>query len=166
MNEHNKFDFVIYGATGFTGKLVVEYAMQKYSDNANVSWAIAGRNVSKLEELKNKMNLSDDIAIFEVDSDDQESIDNLVSKTKCVLTTVGPYQLYGENLIKTCAASGTDYVDLCGEPGFMFRIINECSAKAKETGSRIIFSCGFLNAQLFTLIFRAPAAARKNEKHI
>ena len=57
MNEHKKFDFVIYGATGFTGKLVVEYAMQKYSDNADVSWAIAGRNVSKLEELKNKMNL-------------------------------------------------------------------------------------------------------------
>ena len=143
MNEQKKFDFVIYGATGFTGKLVVEYAMQKYSDNSDVSWAIAGRNLSKLEELKNKMNLPEDITIFEVDSDNQESIDNLVSQTMCVLTTVGPYQLYGENLIKTCADSGTDYVDLCGEPGFMYKIINECSVKAKETGSRIVFSCGF-----------------------
>ena len=66
MNEHNKFDFVIYGATGFTGKLVVEYSMQKYSSDSDISWAIAGRNKSKLEELKNKMNLPEDITILEL----------------------------------------------------------------------------------------------------
>ena len=67
----------------------------------------------------------------------------MLAQTKCVLTTVGPYQLYGEKLIRSCIASGTDYVDLCGEPGFMHKIISDCSAEAKQNGSRVIFSCGF-----------------------
>ena len=78
-----------------------------------------------------------------VDSNDQASIDAMVSQTKCVLTTVGPYQLYGEKIITSCISSGTDYVDLCGEPGFMHKIISEHSEEAKQKGSRIVFSCGF-----------------------
>ena len=138
----NNFDFVIYGATGFTGKLVVEYALKKYSDD-EISWAIAGRNLNKLNDLKDKLNLPDKVGIFEVDSEDQSSIDVLVENTKCVLTTVGPYQLYGDKIIRTCISSGTDYVDLCGEPGWMHKIINECSNDASKSGSRVIFSCGF-----------------------
>jgi len=143
MNDQKKYDFVIYGASGFTGKLVVEYSLEKYLDYENVTWAIAGRNLEKLENLKNKLNIPDHIDIIHVDSDEQESIDNLVTKTKCVLTTVGPYQLYGEKIIRTCVSSGTDYVDLCGEPGWMHKIIEECSDEAKKTGARIVFSCGF-----------------------
>ena len=138
----NNFDFVIYGATGFTGKLVVEYALKKYSDD-EISWAIAGRNLNKLNDLKDKLNLPDKVGIFEVDSEDQSSIDALVENTKCVLTTVGPYQLYGDKIIRTCISSGTDYVDLCGEPGWMHKIINECSDDASKSGARVIFSCGF-----------------------
>ncbi len=138
----NNFDFVIYGATGFTGKLVVEYALKKYSDD-EISWAIAGRNLKKLNDLKDKLNLPDKVGIFEVDSEDQSSIDVLVENTKCVLTTVGPYQLYGDKIIRTCISSGTDYVDLCGEPGWMHKIINECSDDASKSGARVIFSCGF-----------------------
>ena len=138
----NNFDFVIYGATGFTGKLVVEYALKKYSDD-EISWAIAGRNLNKLNDLKDKLNLPDKVGIFEVDSEDQSSIDVLVENTKCVLTTVGPYQLYGDKIIRTCISSGTDYVDLCGEPGWMHKIINECSNDASKSGARVIFSCGF-----------------------
>ncbi len=138
----NNFDFVIYGATGFTGKLVVEYALKKYSDD-EISWAIAGRNLNKLNDLKDKLNLPDKVGIFEVDSEDQSSIDVLVENTKCVLTTVGPYQLYGDKIIRTCISSGTDYVDLCGEPGWMHKIINECSDDASKSGARVIFSCGF-----------------------
>ena len=143
MSNLNKYDFVIYGATGFTGKLVVEYAIKQYNNNNEVSWAIAGRNNEKLEHVKEKYNLPSNIGKIVVDSNDQDSIDEMVSQTKCVLTTVGPYQLYGEKIIKTCISTGTDYVDLCGEPGFMHKIISECSADAKETGARIVFSCGF-----------------------
>ena len=143
MSNLNKHDFVIYGATGFTGKLVVEYAIKQYNNNNEVSWAIAGRNNEKLEYVKEKYNLPSNIGKIVVDSNDQDSIDEMVSQTKCVLTTVGPYQLYGEKIIKTCISTGTDYVDLCGEPGFMHKIISECSTEAKETGARVVFSCGF-----------------------
>ena len=143
MTNLNKYDFVIYGATGFTGKLVVEYAIKQYSNNNEVSWAIAGRSNKKLEHVQEKYNLPSNIGKIVVDSNDQDSIDEMVSQTKCVLTTVGPYQLYGEKIIKTCISTGTDYVDLCGEPGFMHKIISECSAEAKETGARVVFSCGF-----------------------
>ena len=143
MSNLNKYDFVIYGATGFTGKLVVEYAINQYESNNEISWAIAGRNNEKLEHVQEKYNLPSNIGKIVVDSNDQDSIDEMVSQTKCVLTTVGPYQMYGEKIIKTCISTGTDYVDLCGEPGFMHKIISECSAEAKETGARIVFSCGF-----------------------
>ncbi len=143
MSNSNKYDFVIYGATGFTGKLVVEYAINQYASNNEISWAIAGRNNEKLEHVQEKYNLPSNIGKIVVDSNDQNSIDEMVSQTKCVLTTVGPYQLYGEKIVKTCISTGTDYVDLCGEPGFMHKIISECSAEAKETGARIVFSCGF-----------------------
>ena len=135
MNVENKFDFIIFGASGFTGKLVVEYALEKYTDDKSVSWAIAGRNKTKLHQLKDEMNIPDDVGIFIVESDDQNSIEEMLAQTKCVLTTVGPYQLYGEKLIRSCIASGTDYVDLCGEPGFMHKIISDCSAEAKQNGS-------------------------------
>ena len=143
MSNLNKYDFVIYGATGFTGKLVVEYAINQYNNNNEISWAIAGRNKQKLKHVQEKYNLPSNIGKIVVDSNDQDSIDEMVSQTKCVLTTVGPYQLYGEKIVKTCISTGTDYVDLCGEPGFMHKIISECSAEAKETGARIVFSCGF-----------------------
>ena len=142
MNDPVNYDFVVYGASGFTGKLVVEYALNQYS-NEDISWAIAGRNLEKLQNLKEKLKLTNDVGIIQVDSEDQSSIDALVMQTKCVLTTVGPYQLYGDKVVRACISSGTDYVDLCGEVGFMHKIISECSAEAKQTGARIVFSCGF-----------------------
>jgi short subunit dehydrogenase-like uncharacterized protein len=142
MNNPANYDFVVYGASGFTGKLVVEYALNQYS-NKDISWAIAGRNLEKLQNLKEKLKLTNDVGIIQVDSEDQSSIDALVMQTKCVLTTVGPYQLYGDKVVRACISSGTDYVDLCGEVGFMHKIISECSAEAKQTGARIVFSCGF-----------------------
>ena len=143
MSNSKDFDFVIYGATGFTGKLVVEYTLYKYLNVEDLSWAIAGRNVEKLESLKLELGLPSEIEIIEVDSEDQASIDKLVQRTKCVLTTVGPYQLYGDKIVKTCIESGTDYLDLCGEVWWMNKIISEYSNQAKDSGSRVIFSCGF-----------------------
>ena len=142
MSKKN-FDVVVYGATGFTGKLVVEYMLNQYGDDETISWAMAGRSHEKLVAVRDALGVSKDVPLLTVDSDDEESITQMVQQTQCVLTTVGPYQLYGPNIVKQCVAHGTDYVDLCGEPGWMHEMINEHAAQAKETGARIVFSCGF-----------------------
>ena len=143
MSETKKYDFIVFGATGFTGKLVVEYLVERYLGNPEIKWALAGRNLEKLKSVAKSKNVPDDICLFTADSNDKTSVENLVSKTRCILTVVGPYQLYGNNIIESCAKSGTDYVDLCGEPGWMHEKINELIDISKESGSRIVFSCGF-----------------------
>ena len=143
MSKSSEFDFVVYGATGFTGKLVVEYLQAKYSDNNEINWAMAGRSLEKLNQVKKDLDVSDSVTTLEVNSNDQASIEKMMEMTDCVLTTVGPYQLYGNEIVKLCAETGTDYVDLCGEPGWMHEVISKHSNKAKETGARIVFSCGF-----------------------
>ena len=143
MGDGKEYDFVVYGATGFTGKLVVEYLVEKYSNDSEVTWALAGRNLEKLKSVADSIGVPENTELLVVDSNDVSSIETLVSKTKCVLTTVGPYQLYGDDIVTACAKSGTDYVDLCGEPGWMHEKINELGDIAKKSGSRIVFSCGF-----------------------
>ena len=136
-------DVVIYGATGFTGKLVVEYMQENYGNDENVSWAIAGRSEEKLKAVSEDLKIGSNVPHLLVDSNDTDSIESMVKQTKCVLTTVGPYQLYGAKILQQCVIHGVDYVDLCGEPGWMHEMINEYSNQAKETGARIVFSCGF-----------------------
>ncbi|MDG1248023.1 MAG: saccharopine dehydrogenase NADP-binding domain-containing protein [SAR86 cluster bacterium] len=143
MSKSSEFDFVVYGATGFTGKLVVEYLQAKYSNNNEINWAMAGRSLEKLNQVKTDLGVNNSVKILEVNSNDQASIEKMMEMTDCVLTTVGPYQLYGNEIVKSCAETGTDYVDLCGEPGWMHEIISKYNDKAKETGARIVFSCGF-----------------------
>ena len=142
MNERN-FDVVIYGATGFTGKLVVEYMLNQYGNDNSISWAMAGRSHEKLITVRDKLGVSDQVPLLIVDSNDKSSVTEMVKQTKCVLTTVGPYQLYGNDIVAECAALGTDYVDLCGEPGWMHEKIAAHTEAAKASGARIIFSCGF-----------------------
>ena len=137
------FDVVIYGATGFTGKLVVEYMQEKYGNDESVSWAIAGRSKEKLIAVSEDLKVGSNVPHLLVDSNDTDSVASMVQQTKCVLTTVGPYQLYGGNILHQCVIHGVDYVDLCGEPGWMHEMINQHAEQAKETGARIVFSCGF-----------------------
>ena len=137
------FDVVIYGATGFTGKLVVEYMQNNYGNDSNIAWAMAGRNHNKLCEVRDELGVSKDVPLLVADSSDIQSISAMVKQTKCILTTVGPYQLYGSDVVSECANNGTDYVDLCGEPGWMHEQINQHSEAAKNSGARIVFSCGF-----------------------
>ena len=132
------FDLIVFGATSFTGKLVVEYLDNNYKDN--ISWALAGRNKEKLEAVKEQ--LSCDAPILIIDSESQNDIQNALSKTKLVITTVGPYQLYGNLLIEMCAKLGVDYVDLCGEPGWMYEM-QKFIPETKKSGSRIVHSCGY-----------------------
>ena len=138
-----EFDVVIFGASGYTGKLVAEYMQDQYGDDISIKYAIAGRNTEKLLEVKKDLNLNEDITILEVDSTDLDSLDKMTTSAKCILTTVGPYQLYGSKLVESCAKNGTDYVDLTGEPGWMYEMINAHKETAQKSGARLVFSCGF-----------------------
>lgn len=135
------FDVIVYGATGFTGRLVAEYLAQTYP--TGVRWAMAGRSLSKLEEVRAEMGIAADVPLVTANADDPASLRAMCERTEVVLTTVGPYQLYGSDLVAACAATGTAYVDLCGEPAWMREMIDSHHAVAKATGARIVFSCGF-----------------------
>jgi short subunit dehydrogenase-like uncharacterized protein len=143
MKNNRELGIVVYGATGFTGRLVAEYLNKQYGVNGEVVWAMAGRSLSKLEQVRDEMGISADVPLVVADSSDLASITAMVERTAVVCTTVGPYQLYGNELVEACAVAGTDYVDLCGEPGWMHKMIGTHSEAAEASGARIVFSCGF-----------------------
>jgi len=142
MAKTREFDIVVYGATGFTGRLVAEYLAQNYADGS-VKWAMAGRSAEKLASVRDLIGAPADTPLITADAADPAALKTMVESTKVVLTTVGPYGLYGEPLVAACAAAGTDYVDLCGEVPFMRQMIDAHGETAKKTGARIVFSCGF-----------------------
>ena len=141
-DTNTKYDIVVFGASGYTGRLVAEYLQGEYA-NTSLKWAMAGRSLDKLASVRTALGIPDSVDLVSVDSDDAASVGQMVSDCKVVITTVGPYQLYGEELIKQCAEQGTDYVDLSGEPSWMHETIAQHSAAAKTSGARIVHSCGF-----------------------
>jgi short subunit dehydrogenase-like uncharacterized protein len=143
MKPSAKFDIVVYGATGFTGQLVAEYLAAHYTGKSNPKWAMAGRSLEKLASVRDAIGAPADTALIVADAGDPASLKAMIDQTKSVISTVGPYQLYGTELVAACAASGTDYLDLCGEPVWMRQMIDAHEAAAKASGARIVFSCGF-----------------------
>ncbi len=141
MTQDRDFDVVIFGATGFTGQLVAEYFQQAYAENPDVRFALAGRNKQKLVRISEELGIS--VPLLVADGDDKDALDALAKKARVVITTVGPYQLYGEKLLAACVDNGTGYVDLCGEPAWMHDMIAKYEEKAKASGAAIVFSCGF-----------------------
>jgi short subunit dehydrogenase-like uncharacterized protein len=137
--EPREFDIIVYGATGYTGRLVAEYL----KDKVGLKWAMAGRSLAKLEEVRDLIGASADTPLVVADASDPATLDAMAKRTKVVLTTVGPYQLYGNELVTACVANGTDYTDLCGEPAWMRQQIDAHDAAAKASGARICFSAGF-----------------------
>ena len=137
------FDLVVHGATGFTGRLVVEYLVQHYPNGSPLRWAMGGRSAGKLAAVRDEVGAPADTPLVVTDSADAASLNALMAQTRLVLTTVGPYQLYGNELVAACAASGVDYVDLCGEPAWMRQMIDAHESQARASGARIVFSCGF-----------------------
>ncbi len=136
-----KFDIIVFGASGYTGRLVAEYLHKTYKDT--IPWAIAGRSPDKLSMVRDDIGLDPAIPLLSADSNDPKRLDDMVRRTRLVLTTVGPYQLYGDNLLAACARAGTDYVDLCGEPAWMHDTISTYNDIAARSGARIVHSCGF-----------------------
>lgn len=153
------FDVIVYGATGFTGRLVAEYLVQAYPGRGR--WAMAGRSAAKLAEIRDLIGAPADLPLIVADADDPASIRALAERTQVVLTTVGPYQLYGSGLVAACAAAGTAYVDLCGEPAWMRQMIDAHEAEAKRTGARIVFSCGFDSIPFDLGVLTLQEAARE-----
>jgi short subunit dehydrogenase-like uncharacterized protein len=139
-----EFDIVVYGATGYTGRLVAEYLARHYAARADApKWAMAGRSEDKLREVRGEIGAAALTPLIVADADDPTSLTAMAERARVVLTTVGPYQLYGEQLVAACAAAGTDYADLCGEPAWMREMIDRYDAAAKAGGARITFSAGF-----------------------
>jgi short subunit dehydrogenase-like uncharacterized protein len=144
-SPQRSLDVVLLGATGFTGELTAEYLAEHAPPG--LRWALAGRNRSKLEAVRDKLATIDpalaELELIEADSSDRASLDAMVVRTKVVISTVGPYVQFGEPLVAACAESGTDYVDLTGEPLFVDRMYVAYHATAERTGARIVHSCGF-----------------------
>ena len=149
MNKQRQYDIVVWGATGFTGQLVCEYLASNYNINydSDLKWAIAGRNQQKLEKIQtqliknNKGNGS--MSVLVGDSLNVDSLVKITAQSKVVLTTVGPYSLYGKQLISACIKTGTHYCDITGEIPFIWDRIREDHAQAVKANVKIVHSCGF-----------------------
>lgn len=138
-----QYDIVIFGATSFVGKLICEYMVKQFSANS-LNWALAGRSAAKLEKLK--LNLGPSAAAIPVilaDANDLGSLKTMCQQTQVIMSTVGPYDLYGEPLVRACAETGTDYCDLTGEPHWIKKMLDLYEETAKASGARIVHCTGF-----------------------
>jgi short subunit dehydrogenase-like uncharacterized protein len=142
------YDIVVWGASGFTGRLTAEYLLGRYGVNAEIRWAIGGRNRAKLEAVRKQIGEetgidSSALPIVLGNSDDPESLRTLAEQTRVVCTTVGPYVKYGSELVAACAKAGSDYCDLAGEIHWMRKMIDEHQQTAVASGARIVHTAGF-----------------------
>jgi short subunit dehydrogenase-like uncharacterized protein len=165
MHANAPFDLVVYGATGFTGRLVAEYLAQRYPVGSGVVWAMAGRSAGKLAQVRDAIGAPSSTPLIVADGNDAAALTAMCKQAKAVITTVGPYQLYGSDLVRVCAESGTDYLDLTGEPNWMAAMIAAHDAAAKKSGARICFSCGFDSIPFELGVFFVQELARKAFGH-
>jgi short subunit dehydrogenase-like uncharacterized protein len=159
MSPERTHDLVVFGATGYTGRLVCEHLRDR---GRSSRWAIAGRDLAKLASVHRELGLGDDVDLVVADTGDQSSIDAMVADSRVLCTTVGPYQWYGSGVVAACAAHGTDYVDLAGETPWMGRMIEAHHGAAVESGARIVFAGGFdsVPSDLGVLLLQETAVER------
>jgi short subunit dehydrogenase-like uncharacterized protein len=139
-----KFDLVIFGATSFVGQILTEYLFDHIGLSRKVKWAIAGRSEAKLNNLRDSLGeKAAKLPIIVADSMDQPALEDMCKKSRVIVSTVGPYALYGETLVKVCAENGNDYCDLTGEAYWIKQMILKYEKTAKKSGARIVNCCGF-----------------------
>lgn len=139
-----EFDIIIQGATGFTGTLVAEYLLRQYGVGNDLRWALAGRSEEKLRRVRDGLGAgASGLELIVADSFDKDALQTLAKRTRVVLTTVGPYALYGSDLVAACVNAGTHYCDLAGEVQWIRKMIDTHHERAKETGAKIVNCCGF-----------------------
>jgi short subunit dehydrogenase-like uncharacterized protein len=157
-----RFDVVVYGATGFTGTLVAEYLLRQYGVDKDLQWAVAGRSASKLEQLRRDLgDGAESLEIIVADGNDDTALADLVRNTHVILTTVGPYALYGSKLVAACVEAGVSYCDLAGEVQWIRRMIDTHHARAQETGARIVHCCGFDSIPMDMGVYHLQKEARR-----
>ncbi|GAB2539155.1 saccharopine dehydrogenase family protein [Spirosoma aerophilum] len=144
MADSQTFNIIVFGASSFVGQIITRYLFDEYGIDGPVKWAIAGRSKTKLLALRDSLGESAlTLPILIADSQSAESLTSMCRQTNVVLSTVGPYALYGEPLVKACAETGTDYCDLTGEVHWIKRMIDRYESVAKQTGARIVPCCGY-----------------------
>jgi len=165
MNQSREYDIIVWGASGFTGRLVSEYLFNKYGSNNNLKWAIAGRNSLKLDSIRKEI-LDNTVSIIVADSNDLESLNDMVKKTKVICTTVGPYAKYGSNLVSACVENRTHYCDLAGEVQWIRKMIDEHHEEANNNNTKIVNSCGFdsIPSDLGVYYIQKLAKSSKNQR--
>lgn len=139
------YDLVVFGATSFVGQILTRYLSEHLSGNVEtLRWAIAGRSETKLRNVRDSLGEAwQSLPIVVADAADEAQLRALCARTRVVVSTVGPYALYGEPLVKACAESGTDYCDLTGETQWIKRMIEKYEPAARQSGARIVHCCGF-----------------------
>jgi len=157
------YDFIVFGATSFVGEILCRYLVERHGTDGDLAWAIAGRNEAKLAAVAEATGA--DVARIVADAGDADAMAELAESTRLVISTVGPYALYGSELVAAVAAAGTDYVDLTGEPQWMQRMIDAHSATAEASGARIVHTCGFdsIPSDLGVWFTQGQASARFDE---
>ena len=138
------FDVVVFGATSFVGQILCQYLTDTYGVDGELKWAAAGRSRDKLEQVKGALgSAASQLPLLTANANDPASLDALCAQTAVVISTVGPYALYGEPMIRACTDSGTDYCDLTGEAQWIAAMLEKYEATAKQNGARIVHCCGF-----------------------
>jgi short subunit dehydrogenase-like uncharacterized protein len=137
----NKFDIIVYGATSFVGQIITRYMHEQFADGS-IRWAIAGRSLNKLQQVSDTIGLSG-VELIVADAADESALRQMCARTNVVISTVGPYALYGDVLVRVCATTGTDYCDLTGEPQWIRKMQLRHEADAIKSGARIVHCCGF-----------------------
>jgi short subunit dehydrogenase-like uncharacterized protein len=140
----HQYDLIVFGATSFVGQILTTYMIEHLGTNSDISWAIAARSATKLIELRDSYGESaKHLPMIIAESHDEASLKAMCSQTRVIISTVGPYALYGELLVKTCAETGTDYTDLTGEAQWIKQMQDKYQQAAQDSGARIVNSCGF-----------------------
>ena len=165
MNQLRDYDIIVWGASGFTGKLVAEYLFKKYGSNKNLKWAIAGRNSLKLNSVRKDI-LDSTVPLILADSNDSQSLNEMVKKTKVICTTVGPYAKYGSKLVAACVENKTHYCDLAGEVQWIRKMIDQYHKEAKNNNTKIVNSCGFdsIPSDMGVYYIQKQTRASKNQR--
>ena len=143
MGRNREFDIIVWGATGFVGRLAAQQLAARSRNETNVRWAIGGRDQAKLERVRTGLGPgAADIPIITGDSHDAASMEALAERTSVVCSCVGPYAKYGSDLVAACARSGTHYCDLAAEAHWIRLMIDTHAAEAERTGARLVHACG------------------------
>jgi len=140
----SKYDVIVFGATSFVGQILAQYLTNQFGLDGELKWAAAGRSKSKLESVKKELGTAAaNLSLFVANAEDEAALLELCQQTRVIVSTVGPYALYGEPMVKACVESGTDYCDLTGEVQWIRRMVTKYQTQAEASGARLVHCCGF-----------------------